>query len=171
LLPEVIGAVEEHHVGVQPVISSSIFIHRRVLDKHASSSIRNGVTGRHGVDRGDGAAQVEDGGLASLYFLVHRHRRKHEPKPTRAVSGSLLWKWLLPGSGVQVPRCLQCHRLRCFAWRLLAEAVHLLDLYLTQPNERVDFHVSKPTTIWWRATDAERSLFGHVTPPRPVTSR
>ncbi len=136
---------------ISPVITSSIFIHRRVLDQHGLFfDTRWRVLG----DKVWTLEMVRRGlNLAVLRHFTSSFADTGENlclKPNALREGDLVmemapaWvrRWRLP--------LIQLHRLR-----LLCRGVHwqrpfTYSIYtLAQPDRRSDFHVSKPTAVWW----------------------
>src|SRR5664279_5476274 len=133
-----------------PVITSSIFIHRRVLDQHklyfdtqwrylgdkvwAVDMVRRGLN--MAVLRRFTSSFADTGENMCLTPSALREAdRVMEMTPT--------WvrrqKWLLH----------QLHRLRSLCRGLYSQKPFTYSIYtFSQPDRRVDFHVAKPTTIW-----------------------
>jgi glycosyltransferase involved in cell wall biosynthesis len=135
-----------------PVITSSIFIHRRVLDQHGLffdpqwRSLGDMVWTMELVRR-------------RLRMAVLRHFTSSftdtgenmclAPEAMREVERVMQgepgwvrhWKWPLQ----------QFHRLRMASHGLYWQKSFTYSIYtLRQPDRRADFHVARPTSIWWR---------------------
>jgi glycosyltransferase involved in cell wall biosynthesis len=135
-----------------PVITSSIFIHRRVLDEHrlffdpqwrslgdmvwTMELVRRGL--RMAVLRHFTSSFTDTGENMCLAPEAMREVERvmqGEPGWVRR------WKWPLQ----------QVHRLRMASHGLYWQKPFTYSLYtLSQPDRRVDFHVARPTSIWWR---------------------
>jgi glycosyltransferase involved in cell wall biosynthesis len=135
-----------------PVITSSIFIHRRVIDQHGlffdpqwrslgdmvwtMELVRRGL--RMAVLRHFTSSFADTGENMCLAPAAQREVERvmqGEPGWVRR------WKWPLQ----------QWHRLRMASHGLYWQRPFTYSIYtLSQPDRRVDFHVARPTTIWWR---------------------
>jgi glycosyltransferase involved in cell wall biosynthesis len=135
-----------------PVITSSIFIHRRILDQHGlffdpqwralgdmvwtMELMRRGL--RMAVLRHFTSSFADTGENMCLAPEAKREVARvmqGEPGWVRT------WKWPLQ----------QLHRLRMASHGLYWQKPFTYSIYtLSQPDRRVDFHVARPTSIWWR---------------------
>jgi glycosyltransferase involved in cell wall biosynthesis len=135
-----------------PVITSSIFIHRRVLDLHslffdarwrdlgdmvwALEMVRRKLN--MAVLRGYTSSFADTGENMNLKPNAIRER---ELVMNMAPAWVRRWKWPLQ----------QLNRLRMMCHGIYWQKPFTYSIYtLGRPDQRVDFHVAKPTTIWWR---------------------
>ena len=135
-----------------PVITSSIFIHRRVLDQHglffdprwrdlgdmvwALEMVRRGLS--MAVLRRFTSSFADTGENMNLKPNAIRERELVMNMAPAWVRRS---KWPLQ----------QLNRLRMACHGLYWQKPLTYSIYtLGKPDQRVDFHVAKPTTVWWR---------------------
>jgi glycosyltransferase involved in cell wall biosynthesis len=135
-----------------PVITSSIFIHRRVLDLHslffdarwrdlgdmvwALEMVRRKLN--MAVLRGYTSSFADTGENMNLKPNAIRER---ELVMNMAPAWVRRWKWPLQ----------QLNRLRMACHGIYWQKPFTYSIYtLGKPDQRVDFHVAKPTAIWWR---------------------
>ena len=133
-----------------PVISSSIFIHRRVLDQYGL------FFDTHWRDLGDKLWTVEmvrrELNLAVLRRFTSSFTDTGENmnlKPNAIRERELV----MAKAPAWVRRCrfllLQLHRLRALCHGLYWENAISYSIYtLASPGRRVEFHVSKPSAVW-----------------------
>jgi hypothetical protein len=134
-----------------PVISSSIFIHRRVLD-------------RHGL-----FFDTQWRALGDKLWTVEMVRRKLNLQVLRQFTSVFTdtgknlclapdslreMQLVMAKAPAWVRRCryllLQLHRLRALGRGVYWQRPFTYSIYtLAQPERRVDFHVSRPTAVWW----------------------
>jgi glycosyltransferase involved in cell wall biosynthesis len=143
----------KHTIWVyNPVITSSIFIHRRVLDQHglffdpqwrylgdmawAVEVVRRGLS--MAVLRRFTSSFADTG---ENMCLAPDAQRELERVIEGAPPWVRRWKWPLQ----------QLHRLRMACHGIYWQKPLTYSIYtLGKPDQRMDFHVAKPTTIWWR---------------------
>ena len=138
-----------------PVISSSIFIHRRVLD-------------RHGL-----FFETQWRALGDKLWTMEMVRRRLNLRVLRRFTSSFAdtgenlclapnsvreMQLVMAKAPAWVRRCrfplLQLHRLRALCHGLYWVRPFAYSIYtLASPDRRVEFHVSKPTAIWWARAD------------------
>lgn len=134
-----------------PVISSSIFIHRRVLDRHGLffdtqwRDLGDMVWTVEMVRRGLNLAVMR---RFTSSFADTGENMNLKPNALRELQ---LVKEMAP---VWVRRCrfpwLQLHRLRALCHGIYWEKPFTYAIYtLASPDRRVEFHVSRPTAVWW----------------------
>ena len=145
-----------------PVMSSSIFVHRRVLDHHnlffdtqwralgdkmwTVEMVRCRL--KLAVLRGFTSSFADTGDNLCL-----------TPNSIREV------QLVMDKAPAWVRRCkfllLQLHRLRALCHGVYWEKPFTYSIYtLASPARRVDFHVSRPTAVWWsRHTDSKGTSF------------
>ena len=134
-----------------PVISSSIFIHRRVLDEHGL------FFDTRWRDLGDKVWNVEMV-RRGLKMAVLRHftssftdtGENMNLMPNACREKELVMEM----APAWVRRCkfplFQMHRLRALCHGLYWARPFTYSIYtLANPNRRIDFHVPRPTGIWW----------------------
>jgi glycosyltransferase involved in cell wall biosynthesis len=134
-----------------PVISSSIFFQRRVLDQQGLFF------------------DTRWRALGDKMWTVEMVRRKLKMKVLRCFTSSFTDRGenlcLAPGSLREMQQVLdqapawvrrwkgllrQVHRLRALWWGIYWQKPFTYSIYtLASPERRVDFHVSAPTSIWW----------------------
>ena len=134
-----------------PVISSSIFIHRRVLDQHGLFF------------------DTQWRALGDKMWTVEMVRRGLNLKVLRRFTSSFAdtgenlclapssvreMELVMAKAPAWVRRCrfplLQLHRLRALCHGIYWEKPFTYSIYtLSSPDQRVEFHVSKPTGVWW----------------------
>jgi glycosyltransferase involved in cell wall biosynthesis len=134
-----------------PVISSSIFIHRRVLDQHGIFF------------------DTRWRALGDKMWTIDMVRRKLRMRELRRFTSSFTDSGenlcLTPNSlaetravmdlaPVRVRRSkfflLQLHRLRALCRGVYRQQPFSYSIYtLAQPDRRAEFHVAKPTAVWW----------------------
>lgn len=134
-----------------PVISSSIFIHRRVLDRHGL------FFDSHWRDLGDKVWTVEmvrrELNLAVLRQFTSSFTDTGENmnlKPNAIRERDLV----MAMAPAWVRRCkfplLQLHRLRALSQGIYWQKPFAYSIYtLASSERRVEFHVSRPTAVWW----------------------
>ena len=134
-----------------PVISSSIFIHRRVLDRHGL------FFDTHWRDLGDKVWTLEmvrrGLNLAILRQFTSSFTDTGENmnlKPNALRERELV----MAMAPAWVRRCklplLQLHRLRALCQGIYWGKPFAYSIYtLTSPDRRIEFHVSRPTAVWW----------------------
>jgi glycosyltransferase involved in cell wall biosynthesis len=134
-----------------PVISSSIFIHRRVLDEHGL------FFDTQWRDWGDMMWTVEmvrrKLNLAVLrrftsFFTDTGENMNLKPNALQER------KLVMEMAPAWVRRCkfplVQLHRLRALCHGIYWERPFAYSIYtLTSPDRRVEFQVSRPTSVWW----------------------
>jgi hypothetical protein len=134
-----------------PVISSSIFIHRRVLDEHGL------FFDTRWRDLGDMVWTVEMV-RRGLKMAVLRHFTSSftdTGENMNLMPNACREKELVKAQApAWVRRCkfplFQMHRLRALGHGLYWARPFTYSIYtLASPDRRVDFHVSRPTGIWW----------------------
>jgi glycosyltransferase involved in cell wall biosynthesis len=143
----------KHAIWVyNPVITSSIFIHRRVLDQHGLffdsrwrylgdmawtvELVRRGLS--MAVLRRFTSSFADTGENMCLEPDAQRElERLREGSPAWVRR----WTWQLQ----------QLHRLRMACHGIYWQKPLTYSIYtLSKPDQRVDFHVARPSTIWWR---------------------
>ena len=134
-----------------PVITSSIFIHRRVLDQHGLffdtqwrdvgdklwnvEMVRRGL--KMAVLRRFTSAFTDTGENMNL-----KPNAVRETKAVREMAPAWVQRFY--------PQLFQLHRLRRLAHGLFWEKPFTYSIYtLASKDRRVDFQVTKPTSIWW----------------------
>jgi len=134
-----------------PVITSSIFIHRRVLEQHhlffdekwrdlgdkvwTVEMVRRGL--KMAVLRRFTSSFSDTGENMNLKPNAIREAKAVMEMAPRWVRR---WKWPL----------LQIHRLRQVCHLIYWQRPFDYSIYtLANPERRVDFHVEKPTAVWW----------------------
>jgi glycosyltransferase involved in cell wall biosynthesis len=134
-----------------PVLTSAIFIHRRVLDQHGlffdvrlrflgdlmwtTEIVRRGL--RMSVLRRYTSSFADTG---ENMCLSPDALREIERVMERAPAWVRRWKWPLH----------QVHRLRVVCGGVYWQKPFTYSIYtLGKPDRRADFHVAKPTTVWW----------------------
>ena len=134
-----------------PVISSSIFIHRRVLDRHGL------FFDTHWRDLGDKVWTLEmvrrGLNLAVLRQFTSSFTDTGENmnlKPNAIRERELV----MAKAPAWVRRCkfplLQLHRLRALCQGIYWGKPFAYSIYtLASPDRRIEFHVSRPTAVWW----------------------
>jgi glycosyltransferase involved in cell wall biosynthesis len=134
-----------------PVISSSIFIHRRVLDQHGlffetqwrylGDKVWTVAMVRHGLNMAVLRRFTSSfGDTGENMCLEPNALREMELVMERAPAWVRRWKWQLR----------QLHRLRSLCHGLYWQKPFTYSIYTSgQPDRRVDFPVAKPTAIWW----------------------
>jgi glycosyltransferase involved in cell wall biosynthesis len=134
-----------------PVISSSIFIHRRVLDQHG---LFFDTQWRYLGDKVWTVGMVRRGlNMAVLRRFTSSFADTGEnmclaPNALREMERVME---MAPAWVRRQKRLLhQLHRLRSLCHGLYWQKPFTYSIYtLAQPDRRVDFPVAKPTTIWW----------------------
>jgi hypothetical protein len=134
-----------------PVISSSIFIHRRVLDRHGL------FFDTHWRDLGDKLWTVEMVCRGLNLAVLRRFTSSFTDtgqnmnlKPNAIRERELV----MAMAPAWVRRCrfplLQLHRLRALCQGIYWEKPFAYSIYtLASADRRVEFHVSRPTAVWW----------------------
>jgi hypothetical protein len=134
-----------------PVISSSIFIHRRVLDQYGL------FFDMHWRDLGDMVWTVEmvrrELNLALLRRFTSSFTDTGENmnlKPNALRERGLVMEM----APAWVRHCkfplVQLHRLRALCHGIYWEKPFTYSIYtLASLNRRIEFHVSRPTAVWW----------------------
>ena len=135
-----------------PVITSSIFIHRRVLDQHGLffdtrwrdvgdivwtvEMVRRGL--KMAVLRRFTSSFTDTGENMNL-----KSNARREASLVMATAPAWVRRWRFP--------LLQLHRLRSFCQGVYWQKPFTYSIYtLASPDRRVDFHVARPTAVWWR---------------------
>jgi glycosyltransferase involved in cell wall biosynthesis len=154
-----------------PVISSSIFIHRRVLSEHKLffdtqwralgdkmwivEMLRRGLNMR--VLRRFTSSFAETGDNLGLKPSAdHEHRLIMEMAPAWVRR----WKSLL----------IQVHRFRSLFRGKYWQKPFTYSIYtLASPDHRVDFHVSSPTGVWWSRLGVARRASLPGKPAHPAS--
>jgi len=134
-----------------PVITSSIFIRRRVLDQHGLffdprwRALGDKVWVTQMVRRGLNMAVLRQftstfADTGENLCLTPSARREIEQVMEMAPAWVRRWKFLL----------LQGHRLRSLCRGVYWQKPFTYSIYtLASPQRRVDFHVPRPTSVWW----------------------
>jgi glycosyltransferase involved in cell wall biosynthesis len=134
-----------------PVISSSIFIHRRVLDQYGL------FFDTRWRDLGDMVWNVEMVRRGLNLALLRRFTSSFTDtgenmnlKPNAIRERGLVMEM----APAWVRRCkfplVQLHRLRALCHGIYWEKPFTYSIYtLASLNRRVEFHVSRPTSVWW----------------------
>jgi len=143
-----------------PVITSSIFIHRRVLDKHGLffdtrwrdlgdkvwtvEMVRRGL--RMAVLRRFTSSFADTGENMNL-----KPNAQREMALVMEMAPAWVRRWRSP--------LLQIHRLRSLCHGIYWERPFGYSIYtLASPDRRVHFQVSEPTGIWWSRHRDDRSI-------------
>ncbi len=134
-----------------PVISSSIFVHRRVLDQHGL------FFDARWRDMGDMLWTVEMVRRGLKLAVLRRFTSSFTDtgenmnlKPNAVRERGLVME-MAPGwvRGCKFP-LIQLHRLRALCHGIYWEKPFTYSIYtLGSLDGRVEFHVSKPTSVWW----------------------
>lgn len=134
-----------------PVISSSIFIHRRVLDQHSLFF------------------DTQWRALGDAMWTIEMVRRRLNLKVLRRFTSTFAdtgknlclapnsvreMQLVMSKAPAWVQRCkfflVQLHRLRALCHGIYWEKPFTYSIYTHAcPERRVEFHVSQPTSIWW----------------------
>ena len=145
-----------------PVISSSIFIHRRVLDQHGL------FFDTRWRDLGDKMWTVEMVRRRLKLEVLRRFTSSFadtgenlclKPKQrARDAAGHGNGSRLGPALQASL---LQLHRLRALCHGIYWQKPFTYSIYtLASPDRRVEFHVSKPTAIWWARHHGRNKVSG-----------
>ena len=134
-----------------PVITSSIFIHRRVLEQHGL------FFDTRWRDLGDKVWTVEMVRRGLKMAVLRRFTSSFADtgenmnlKPNAQREIALVMEMAPAWVRRWRSSLLQIHRLRSLCHGVYWERPFSYSIYtLASPDRRVDFHVSKPTAIWW----------------------
>jgi glycosyltransferase involved in cell wall biosynthesis len=135
-----------------PVITSSIFIHRRVLDRHGL------FFDTRWRDLGDIVWTAEMVRRRLNMAVLRQYTSSFADtgenmnlKPNAIRERELVWNMTPAWVRRSMFLLHQLHRLRMMCHGIYWQKPLTYSIYtLGKPDQRVDFHVAKPTTIWWR---------------------
>ena len=134
-----------------PVISSSIFIHRRVLDRHGL------FFDTRWRDLGDKLWTVEMVRRHLNLAVLRRYTSSFTDtgenmnlKPNARRERDQVMTMAPPWVRRSRFPLLQLHRLRALCHGIYSQKPFTYSIYtLASPGQRVEFQIPKPTTVWW----------------------